>query len=415
MSKIESNLFIEFFYLYDKRIVLYNGFSTCYNLCSDIISIEVRNSDPGYILKSLRDAITSKDYKNVYVTACHSWETFFIYTMAIEFPLVNFLIGGSGAVWESRTASFPVIPNFKLTTESIESIFPNFCERQWGLNIPDIVNDDSIKTVEFLMGSSLRDCTWGKCKFCIINTGFTHADSTKYIDIDFIKNVPKYLIKDKLVKIYLGYPDTTLEELDALLPVINYDDSIWYRFQMRSVKFKDLYKLKELFLKIKRTERIQISMGVEFLSNRMLKYMNKNREVKDYIGTINLLLDFKVNIKLNFILGWNNLTPQDVYELKEGMSQIDCSTIICMLSRFIIFDKFTEGNFGDDFKGLEKEKIPHNKQLYDTYIKAGVVMCPSTLTHHYILKDNDQIFLNKLAASIIEDSNINFIPNIAKF
>ena len=140
-----NKLYVEFYYKEKESMILNNSFSSCHNLCDNMIAVEIKPDSPEYTINQLRNILSHGEYDTVYVTVIFSWYVYFIYMVAKEFPNINFITGGSGAIWLKKIhppENIPVLPNFELSSESLEYIFPNFFkEKQWGLNLPSIDGD----------------------------------------------------------------------------------------------------------------------------------------------------------------------------------------------------------------------------------------------------------------------------------
>ena len=406
-----ETLFIEFYYKHGKSILLNNGFSSCHNLCNNMVSIEIKGMDPQFSLNSLRNVIGN--YKQIFITSSHTWEIFLVHTIAKEFPLINFTIGGPGPIsfCGLKIPSFPPLDNLKISSESLEIIFPKtFSKREWGINLPEIVKNNDIDSINLLMCNTTRPCNWGKCKFCSINSFFSHINSTKDQLPNYSNYIPESLIDSKEIIISAGYPDTTLEELRKLVPIINNDKRITFYFAMKALKPNKLKEFKNIIKTIINPERLSISIGVEFFSNKMLKHINKGVTVDDCINTINLINYFKIKLRINIIFGWNNLTIADVNEFKNCLSKIDCSSASCAISRLIILKGITNKYLEDDFIGLDREIIPFYQRFSEIYKKHNVTVIQPIVSYHYILKDPEQIKFNLMIIDALENSGIELDP-----
>jgi radical SAM superfamily enzyme len=396
---MKNILFIEFYYILPNNsiMVLNNGFSPCYNLCNNIISIEIRLDDLDYTLNLLRKALTLEKFDMVYVSSFYLWHTIFVYKIASEFPNINFIVGGPDA--SSSKVNTKLLfeqDNFKLTSEPLRSIFPEiYHERKWGLNFPKL--ESNIKNIEFSMCNSRRTCSWGKCKFCTSNSKFPRINSGDDPIINFIENIPTELRETKQLLIHTQFPDITFKELRELTPIFNYDIRINYCSALRAVKIDRLKKFKDVLVEILNPNRISFQIGIEFLSNRMLEYMNKGLTVDDYVGTITLLQELNFSINLNIILGWNNLTFNDVKEFNNALEKFDSSKVRIVLGRFYATNE-TKPYFEKDI--IECEEEDRGKLIFNRY--------------YFKLSDKKQISFNNLIEKICKNKFevLNYNNNI---
>ena len=389
---MKEKLYLEYHYrdYLNKILYLNNGFSSCYNLCSNIVSIEMKYDDTECELFHLRNILSTDKYDKVYISIFDSVNFPQIHMMAKEYPDIDFTIGGPGACYLLKASldlfKLDYLPNFNITSETLESIFTDtFHQRQWGLNLPENIEDDIIV---FSMCNSTRPCSWSKCKYCV---KIYNINSVQHPMVNFVKNIPEHLKETKKLIVHTGFLDITLEELKEMVPVLNYDTRIYYLSFIRTIKTDQLGEFRKVLSEIKKPERINFFIGGEFFSNRMLEYLNRGLTTDDYVGTIRLLQEMNFKIILSFIHGWNNLTMDDVREFNDTLKKIDCSRVSV---RTYVFrtSKSIEQYFKKDFEGLEMVGLPIAN------LKPGYFF-----EHTYTLKDSKQIHLNELVVKLLKD------------
>ena len=400
-----NKLYIELYVIENKMMYLDNGFSSCHNLCSNMAFIEIKQNDKEYTLNSLRDVLSTGKYDTVYVSVYNSYYSLlFIYIMATEFPNINFTAGGPGVISILLIAdnNISMLPNFKLSSETLESIFPDtYDQRQWGLGLPE--NIDDVEQIHISMCNTSRPCEWGKCKFCHINHCFSHMNSIQKPMINIVEKIPQYIRETKQIIVNMGFPHITLKELKEVVPIINYDTNITYISFLRALKSNQLEEFEKTLLEIVNPERIIFFIGVEFFSDRMLKYMDKGLTVDEYIDTIKVIQKLNINLHLCFILGWNNITVNDIKEFSKAMKKIDCSKVSKRAGELQL-TKYIEDNFKDGFIGCEKnELIIKNIKGYEDKRAELWEKMANARAYSFILKDKEQIRLNCLLLKIIND------------
>jgi hypothetical protein len=374
-----------------------------------MVAVEIKPDGPDYTLNKLREILSSGKYDTVYTTIIFSWYAYFIYIVAKEFPQINFIVGGSGAIWLTKiypSEKIPILPNFKLSSESLQSIFPsNFHEKQWGLNLPEM--GENIKNVSVVMCDTTRSCTWGRCKFCHINHCFSHINTIGDPILNIIKFLPKELTNYKNTTITMGFPDTTLDELRELVPIFNYDTRISYIGYLSAIRKNQMDEFKSIISEIKDPKRISFSIGAEFLSDRMLKYIRKAANLNEYIETINFLQSLNIIIHLNLLIRLNTLIVDDVKEFTSTLKKIDCSKIHMDLNE-LCMNTANEKNFEPDFKDCEK--IPVYVPFYPDYpidSETRIYRNKAISFYYFKITNPTQVRLNDIMEEII--NNAGFI------
>jgi len=299
---------------------LCNGFSDTYDLCKnkgDFYWVNHSKQLQGFGQNRIENIKVDLPISQgtVHVSAYYLSQLYQCYQWALQYPSINFIIGGPAANPDVFTTTDFIFPtNMHLTTKTVEEFFniPNFSGK-WNLELPD--NDTSMTLSYTYTLSSV--CYWGKCIFCNYSQG-----SRQRSDIGFEFQDVNYAGKQR-VNLYT--PSMTSKQLKELLYTLNYDEKIRYDIYLRGNE-SERRALDEIFSnKTKKLPQVKFIVGVEFPSIRMLKYINKNVTVAGVLKTINMIAEHAhkgIQIQLPFILGWNNLELNDIVELENFLSQL---------------------------------------------------------------------------------------------
>lgn len=299
---------------------LCNGFSDTYDLCKskgDFVWINHSKQLKGYGKNTDNhpdiDLPISKG--TAYVSAYYLSQLYQVYMWAEKYPNINFIVGGPSTNPRNYIAddfSFP--SNITIVNKTVEDYFEveNF-SYPWNLELPNEDHDLTL-TYSYTLRSS---CYWGKCIFCNQSQG---SRIRPKINFEF-KNV-EYSGKQR-VNLYT--PAMTANQLKILLYDLEYNENIRYDIYLRGNK-SEREALKEILQnKTNSYPQIKFILGVEYPSNRMLTYMNKNVTVEGILETIKVLSEFghhDVQIQLPFILGWDNLIPSDLADMSNFLDQL---------------------------------------------------------------------------------------------
>ncbi len=389
------------------NILLRNGFSAVYNLCEDIVAIEMDWLYPEKTVNELKEKC--KNYTDVYITSFWWREIFLIYLVSKDLPEVNFTVGGPSAIWmhtEGRFSELPKLKNFVITGNTLDSVFNNFNNKKWGLNIPNIeYRDDEI--VHFVIPKTIP-CSWGRCKFCDGHS-ISNMPITNSFDTNFIEKLPDKIKNLKKAVMYSA-SSFTAEDIQFIVPIINRDPNILHYFFWRAER-QEAEKLKYVMEKIKYPENLFFFVGVEFLGTRMLKYIDKGLTAEDYIYTLQTINQFGSNLALIIILGWNNLIYNDVDDIYNNFSKLDLRNS-SMKTRVLTVTPMTEKHFSKDFIGCEKVYFP----IELPEIKDRPDIWKDSYSWKYKLIDEKQKMYNNAIVNILKDMKFKtFFDNYKSF
>ena len=94
-----------------------------------------------------------------------------------------------------------------------------------------------------------------------------------------------------------------------------------------------------------------LGFGIEFPSDRMWKYLNKGTIMSEVIETLEFCMQTGFKVNANVILGWNNLTDQDLLDLEVFMDSLSGHTITTLQLRWLFAHPYTK--IYDTYDGVE--------------------------------------------------------------
>ena len=394
-----KKLFIEFHsYEGSNNILLKNGFSKVYSLCDNIKTINMNWKNPVDTIEELKKV--SIGFDDVYVTSMWADEILIVYLAALEVKDVNFIVGGPAAIWllrEGRSKhQVPSLPNFEITGKMLPDIFSNYKDRKWGLCLPDEPLDKDIM-INFLVAHS-RHCPWGKCKFCE-GYWFEEIPYEKF-DYSFAKSLPE---GRKIV--FYSSPEATTLDIENLTHIINNDKTLTHQMFWRddTNKLDDFRKVMD---KVKNTENIIFHLGIEYLSNKVLKYINKGLTTEDHLKTIEAINEYGSRMIATIILGWNNLEESDVDELQSNFEKMDKKNMSIKI-RVLRTTQIRSKIFDPDFRDCKKVYYPVASTLKGYDDKRPEFFKYSN-SFFYELVNDKQIELNNKSLEVLKEMKYKF-------
>ena len=349
---MSDTLFLQF---YNKTKSTYfdlcNGFSDTYDLCrskGDFYWTEHEvDRTKWYLDETYRNRELPISKGTIYISAIYVNHLYQSYVWAREYPNIRFIVGGPVAAerridkigWNPvyiMIDSDDMLPsNLEITGRSVEDLFevPNFSGK-WKLDIPEFVPNDSQIYFSYTLDNG---CYWSKCIFCNIAL---HAKEVFRKRKDM-----KFEFKDiehsgyKIVRLNTG--SVTTKYIREVIPKLPKRDDMEYRLFIRSGKTENK-ALKEVlneyggeFLDL------ILGFGMEFPSNRMLKYIGKGFNTDDVLEFIRLCCSNKICVNANFILGWDNLIEDDIRELENFMDSIPENSVTTFQMRWLLGHPYT--------------------------------------------------------------------------
>lgn len=327
---MSDTLFVQFFTkIYDVNprfsgynlYILCNGFSDTFDLCKtkgDFLWVNHSKQRNAYgkDQEQLFDNELPISKGIVFVSCFYVSQLFQVYQWAKKYPSINFIAGGPACHPKIAFYKKDNIPkNMQIMSCSVEEYFdvPNF-SYPWKLEFPD---GDKNLTLAYSYTID-TECYWGKCIFC----SYRHVEKRKRPNLSFeFKNVD-YIGNQRL---NLYSPSMSASKLKNILYNLDYNKKVRYDIYIRGRENESKVLKETMQNKQGNFPQTKFLLGVDFPSQRMLDYMQKNLTIDGILHTINTIADYcneNVQIHLSFILGWNNLTYKDIRELEVFLNQL---------------------------------------------------------------------------------------------
>lgn len=317
-----NRLFLQFYKKEKNYYLLSNGFSDAYGYCKNIGDFIWVNS------REMHNFTFPFKKGKVYISAMYLHHVVQADLWAREYQEIDFIVGGPAV--QKIYDDYPKRENLNLVTSSVEDYFgiENF-GYEWGLdlsNLKDELTNDNGIYFSYTIDSS---CYWHNCKFC--NYYFGESRTRNFSE------VPLERIDFSGIKhIRLNCPSLTQKHLTKLLPTFYFQNDIIYDFLIRCDP--EVYTtLGNLLDKYKQVPNLRVRLGIEYPTKRMLQFMNKGFTT-EYIIEACKIISGRNNVFLcsNFILGWPNLTEEDITDLQSFFSKVPYfdSTVITRLVCF---------------------------------------------------------------------------------
>jgi len=357
---MRDTLFLQF---YNKTKSAYfdlcNGFSDTYDLCKskgDFYWTEHEiDRTKWYLDETYENRGLPINEGTVYISAIYMNHLYQSYVWAKEYPNIRFIVGGPIAAerridkngWHPvyvKVDSYDMLPsNLEITGKSVEDWFevPNFSGK-WKVDVPEFVPDDSRVYFSYTLDNG---CYWRKCVFCNIalhaKEAFRKRKHMKYEFEDMEHD------GHKIVRLNTGSITTTY--IREVLPELPRRNDIEYRLFVRPAKAENI-ALKDVL-----TEdggifpKLVLGFGMEFPTNRMLRYIGKGSNTDEVLEFLRLCHENKIHINANFILGWDNLIEDDIRELENFMDSVPENSITTFQMRWLLAHPYTK--LHDTYKG----------------------------------------------------------------
>lgn len=360
-------MFVQFYkkepYFFDDSVVL-TGFRNGLSWIKDnIIWVEADSETPPI------------DAGELYLSCWYNSDVYTAEKWARNNPNLQVFVGGPVISYYPMSIGED-LDNFKYIPGNAEDIFFKGKTTEWNLSIPKVDGPISY-TVSLLNG---KGCYWGKCNFCRHILEYTYRDLKeipiinhpfhKYIWIH-VEAIPPRFIRSHYKKLpdrkdvtYITYARADKACKNAYLEVVdngNIDPHFLY-----------------------------FDIGLEFPSNRMLKYMNKGLTTDDYLNFISVLTKYGSGIHLNLIVNWPYITKEDVNEAREFLYDLyrisgDKTIAAQCNSLFVVHDRLMYNSIDKNtlienkISNIKKHKVYNikldieqqklNKQLIDMYLE----------------------------------------------
>jgi len=261
-----------------------------------------------------------------------------------------------GGVQISQQDEIP--KNLYITTESVEEYFgvPEYSQK-WGLELPTNMDKDYAIFFTYPLDN---DCYWGKCIFCRYITQKCKSRIRKNLGYEFLD-----LETDRLKMVWLQTNALTPANIRRVLHSLTYRDDIFYSSFIRG-SAAEAEALEDTLSNPKVVpSKIKLNMGIELPSNRMLKFMKKGVTKEEILKTLNVADKYGLPLTLYFMLGWPDLTEQDVKEVEEFASMMPKNNLNDQKIFFIVPSVGTE--LYDLYKDREKMIVLSSGPFHCSY------------------------------------------------
>lgn len=350
---MKDTLFLQFYnQIRGAYFDLCNGFSDTYELCKSKGDFywTAHEVDRGKWYEeqtyAQRDLPISSG--TVYISAIYANHLYQSYVWAERYPNIHFIVGGPVAAerqtdrpgWKplylrvDPSVDWP--PNLTVTGKSVEDWFgvPNFSGK-WQLHIPEEVPKDSTVYFSYTLDNG---CYWRKCIYCNIalHAGDRFRKRERF-DFEFKKITHT---GTRIVRLNTG--SITPKFIRDVLPLLPRENGLEYRLFIRSGAPENIALERVLGEMNGRVPNMVLGFGMEFPSNRMLKYAGKGFTTDDLLEFLRICASRGVPTNANFMLGWNNLVQDDLRELETFLGQIPENSVTTAQVRWLLAHPFTE-------------------------------------------------------------------------
>jgi len=357
---------------------LCNGFSEIYDLCKNkgdflwINDKDLQDKNP--------DLPINKG--TIFISASYVSHLIQSTKWAKKYPDIHFVVGGP-AVLSGFDCKSISPPNIEYSTKSVEEYFnePNF-SRKWKLELSDI--DDDLSKFDVLIFSYNLDtiCYWGKCIFCNYSFNSRIRDC---VDMSYINSIEF----DGIKQVKVGSPGITSYFLEKVFKNISYREDIEYDFMMRCDQ--DVIKsLENNLTNFKGTiPNLKFRFGIEFPSDKMLKFIKKGTTVEGILKALSISSKFdNVNFYTLYMIGWPTLNRSDIDSLKYFISKVS------KVDAVIIFKTFFKIN--TPLYDLYKDRV--RRHVYEEDFYRG----------YFVELTDDELKINIEALELMKQIPVNW-------
>ena len=301
--------------LVGRTALLCNGFSFVWNECKnmgDFLWVEEVTDFTDYEAMMKKELPIKKG--TAYVSVWYATHLVQVYTWAFMYPEIEFIAGGhcEHSEGEVETSVFPSAPNVKIAQGLAEQAIFGMKEasKNWDLEIPDSLSSEAIDAVMFSYTIE-RKCYWGKCNFC--DETFTGAQMERFNNDVSSLYVPDTSIPSKMIWLY--EPSVSPKSLRRHYKDLPARDDVYFSMYYRADHI-EAEALRAVFSggQGPKPTNMLFCIGVEFPSDRMLKWMRKGQTVESVLETMQVICEYKANALMLFISGFDNLVESDVAE-----------------------------------------------------------------------------------------------------
>ncbi len=330
---MQETLFLQFYSRRKSSIYnLLNGFSDTYELCrrhGDFLWMADEPDDSRWYQYDLYAARTLPiSAGTIYVSALDVNHLYQCWVWAREYPRIRFIVGGpvaaerslGGPAWDPAYVRVEdpraMPPNLTLTGKSVEAWFgvPDF-SGAWHLEIPADIPPGGRIYFSYTLDNA---CFWHRCIYCNVAChDQQHVRRRKKLAYEFRQVA---YAGTKLVRLNTG--SISPLQLRRLLPDLPRGNGFEYRTFMRPAAAENRALQETLAACDGNAPDLVLGFGVEFPTERMLRYVDKGFGPEDILQGLEVCRANRVLANGNMIVGWDNLTATDVDELEVFMQRV---------------------------------------------------------------------------------------------
>jgi len=121
-----------------------------------------------------------------------------------------------------------------------------------------------------------------------------------------------------------------------------------------------------------------LGFGIEFPSNRMLRYIRKGSVTDEMLEFLRLCCSNRIRVNVNFILGWDDLIEDDIREAENFMDSVPENSVTTVQVRWLFAHPYTKihdtyegegsklGPFYEGFRAeISEKQMKLNKEAGD--------------------------------------------------
>lgn len=300
-------------------IELQNGFSDVWNICNELgdmlwMEYDLTGETPDIIYENNSHLKCPVNKGKVYISCWYITQIRTVIDWAKSNPNVKFIIGGP-AIRFNCLQDYQYPSNIGLTDEKLTDTLNKYkCE--WNIELPENLPDRRA----ILLGYSYDSiCYWNKCIFCNFDYPSNHISPD--LDCSFLDNIPEHNFKEFIVHLFV--PSAPVKLLNYLPEITRRYPNIIIQLFIRS-DIQTINALKRILpLCTNPSKTLSFFIGLEFTSNRMLKYINKGITLESYLKLQDLLYQYKIKTATKLLLGWNNLIEYDIIETQNFLNRLN--------------------------------------------------------------------------------------------
>ncbi len=311
------------------RYRLSNGFSSALPLCKkhgDVIWIKDHETPPG-------------TYERLFVSVLYTYQIYELIDFARANPHISMIAGGPG-IRTNHMALLRSIPDFPenllLFEGTVESYFGEADYRyDWDIDFPAIEDDIDLVIMGYRVSNK---CYWNKCIFC------THTEPGKDRSPLGFERFNSILDRSPYKNnwIFILHPSIPAKKLGIITQLPKRDNAT-FSVYLRAGKAE----ANEMIRLAGKLPNLCTLSGVEFPSNRMLKYFNKGITTDSVLFTAKALVDLGIKrVELSFIRNIPGITRMDLDEADAFFSRLPKQCVVLM---FALTAKFGT-QLSDDWK-----------------------------------------------------------------